>query len=101
MASTPAQKMKIKEGFGLLPLHAPADFKKKPGHLPPRISFDDTWSVFGFRLKTKASTWFESLSFTNKKEYIEWVITAKQEKTRTERVKGTKGSATLLPVRAS
>jgi uncharacterized protein YdeI (YjbR/CyaY-like superfamily) len=27
--------------------------------------------------------------FTNKKEYIEWIITAKREETRAERVKGT------------
>ena len=94
------------------------------------ISFDDTWSVFGFRGKTdedrkkeskpkeereifkwvnpktkevtlpddlsaalkknkKASDYFNTLSFTNKKEYIEWIVTAKQETTRKERVKGT------------
>ena len=93
------------------------------------ISFDATWSVFGFRPKTeadkkkeaapkvreifnwvnpatkevklpddfavalkknkKADAFFQSLSFTNKKEYIEWIVTAKQEKTRTERVTGT------------
>jgi len=29
---------------------------------------------------------FESLSYTNKKEYVTWVLTAKQEKTRTERI---------------
>ena len=94
------------------------------------ISFDDTWSVFGFRAKTdadrkkeakpkpereifkwvnpetktvklpddvaaslkknkKASEFFNSLSFTNKKEYIEWIVTAKREETRKERVDGT------------
>lgn len=94
------------------------------------ISFDDTWSVFGFRAKTEADkkkdakpksereifNWvnpqtkevklpddlaaalkknkkeaaiFEALSFTNKKEYLEWVVTAKREETRAERVKGT------------
>ena len=93
------------------------------------ISFDDTWSTFGSRLKTRADikraekpprrpifdyvdprtksvrlpddlaialkknkkqeNFFNSLSFTNKKEYIEWIITAKREETRTERVKGT------------
>ncbi|NCU06349.1 MAG: YdeI/OmpD-associated family protein, partial [Chitinophagaceae bacterium] len=93
------------------------------------ISFDDTWSTFGFRPKTEAdkkkeaapkvreifnwvnpttkevklppalaaalkkskkgNAFFQSLSFTNKKEYIEWIITAKQEKTRNERVEGT------------
>jgi len=94
------------------------------------ISFDDTWSVFGFRAKNEAdrkkeakpkkereifkwvnpqtkevklpddlaailkknkkeADFFSSLSFTNKKEYIEWIVTAKREETRTERLKET------------
>jgi len=94
------------------------------------ISFDDTWSVFGFRAKTEADRKkeskpkaerevfkfvdpktktvnlpddlavtlkrnkkqgdiFNTLSFTNKKEYIEWIITAKRQETRHERIKGT------------
>jgi len=94
------------------------------------ISFDDTWSVFGFRAKTdadkkkeakpkeereifkwvnpttkevklpddlavtlkknkKEAAFFDSLSFTNKKEYIEWIVTAKREETRAERITGT------------
>ncbi|MDP4264088.1 MAG: YdeI/OmpD-associated family protein [Bacteroidota bacterium] len=93
------------------------------------ISFDDTWSVFGFRPKTEAdkkkdakpkqereifnyvnpqtkevalpadlvavlkknkkqSDFFNTLSFTNKKEYIEWIVTAKREETRAERLQG-------------
>ena len=93
------------------------------------ISFDDTWSVFGFRPKTtadkkkeakpaireilnwvnpstkevrlpddlaaslkkhkKEASFFETLAFTNKKEYIEWIVTAKRPETRTERIQGT------------
>jgi hypothetical protein len=94
------------------------------------ISFDDTWSVFGFRPKTEAdrkkeskpreereifkwvnaetkevrlpddvaaalkknkkeATAFDSLSFTNKKEWLEWIVTAKRQETRIERIKGT------------
>src|SRR5882724_1478835 len=93
------------------------------------ISFDDTWSVFGFRPKTEADKkketkpkerpifdyvdpktktvrlpddldtvlkrnrkqldFFNSLSFTNKKEYVEWIVTARREETRKERIKGT------------
>lgn len=94
------------------------------------ISFNEIWSVFGFRAKTEAdkkreaqpkvereifnwvnpktkevklpddfaaalkknkaaATFFETLSFTNKKEYIEWVVTARREETRKERVTGT------------
>jgi hypothetical protein len=93
------------------------------------ISFDDTWSSFGMRLKKEkddkraarkaerpifdyidattktvrlpddlagilkknkeAYSFFDSLSFTNRKEYVEWIVTAKREETREERVKGT------------
>ena len=94
------------------------------------ISFDETWSTFGFRAKTEAdkkkeskpreereifkwinaetkdvklpddvsaalkknkkqADYFNTLSFTNKKEYLEWIVTAKQEKTRNERIQGT------------
>ena len=94
------------------------------------ISFDDTWSTFGFRAKTEAdkkkeakpkeereifnwinpktkevrlpddlaaalkknkkeAAYFDSLSFTNKKEYVEWIVTAKREETRKERLAGT------------
>ena len=94
------------------------------------ISFDDTWSVFGFRAKNdadrkkeakpkvereifnwvnpatkevrlpdeltaafkkdkKLETYFHALAFSHKKEYIEWIVTAKREETKAERVKGT------------
>ena len=39
--------------------------------------------------KKPQTVFFNSLSFTNKKEYIEWIVTAKQEKTRDERMSGT------------
>jgi hypothetical protein len=90
------------------------------------ISFDDTWSAFGMRVKTEADrkkeskpksrpifdyidaaaktihlpddlaaafkkakaekTFFDSLSFTNRKEYVEWIVTAMREETRAKRV---------------
>lgn len=93
------------------------------------ISFDDTWSAFGFRLKNKndqkkettkapreifdyidavtktvripeelakaftknksAKAVFDKLPFTHRKEYVEWVITAKKDETRLKRVEGT------------
>lgn len=37
----------------------------------------------------KAGSFFESLSFTNKKEYVEWIVSAKRAETRTKRVKET------------
>jgi len=204
MATSTAQKLKIKENSTLLTINAPADFKKNIGDLPkgvkispdtksynqvhwfvlnkaqmdkeldkvvklikddvtlwiyyPKgtsklqtdltrdkgwdnllkhdelgwislVSFDDTWSTFGSRLKTEADKkreekprerpifdyvdpktksvrlpddladalkknkkqegFFNTLSFTNKKEYIEWIITAKREETRIDRVNGT------------
>jgi len=204
MPNSTAQKLRIKEGYTLRSINAPADFSKKIGSLPggvtisrnaknydqlhwfvmskaqmekelekvlklmkddvilwiyyPKgtsklqtvltrdkgwenllkrneftwislVSFDDTWSTFGSRLKTgaderrkekpkeriifdyvdpttksvrlpedialafkknkKQEEFFAKLSFTNKKEYIEWIITAKKEETRNERIKGT------------
>lgn len=90
------------------------------------VSFDATWSVFGFRLKTSADRkkeekpkerpvldymdtvnrivtlpddlkaalsknksaqqFFHALSFTNRKEYVEWVVSAKRPETRADRV---------------
>ena len=206
MANSIANKLKIKQGYSLLTIHAPDNFKKGLGALPagvkisdniktydqvhwfvmnmaqlekemsklmklvkpevivwvyyPKgiskiqtdltrdkgwdcllsegdkltwislISFDDTWSVFGFRAKSQAdrkkeekpkaereifnwvnpqtkevklpddlavilkknkkqAEFFNALAFTNKKEYLEWIVTAKREETRNERIKGT------------
>jgi hypothetical protein len=90
------------------------------------VSFNETWSTFGCRLKTSADVakenkpkhrpivdyidaatktvtlpedlatalkknkaaqnFFNTLSFTNRKEYVEWIVTAKRGATRTERV---------------
>jgi hypothetical protein len=38
---------------------------------------------------TNALSFYESLSYSNRKEYVLWVITAKQEKTRLERIQKT------------
>jgi hypothetical protein len=205
MATATALKLKIKEGFGLLTIHATANFQKQLGPLPANvkisatakgynqvhwfvknkaqlekelntilplikdevtcwiyypkgtskvqtdltrdkgweallkhddtltwislISFDETWSAFGFRLKTEADkkkaahpkertifeyadaktktvrlpgdlatalknnkkqeSFFNTLSFTNRKEYVEWIVTAKRAETRTQRIKAT------------
>jgi hypothetical protein len=37
----------------------------------------------------RQSDFFNELSFTNKKEYIEWIVTAKRDETRKERIDGT------------
>jgi hypothetical protein len=39
----------------------------------------------------KESAFFETLSFTNKKEYVEWIVSAKREETRAARVKDSVG----------
>ena len=41
------------------------------------------------RKNKKATDFFNSLSFTNKKEYVEWIVTAKREDTRMDRIRGT------------
>lgn len=203
MAATLASKLKIKEGYTLLTLHAPRDFEAALSPLPadvtvvasgaayqqihwfvlnqaqvekdlpkvlrllkegvtcwtyyPKgtsgiqtdltrdkgweallkidfqwlslISFNDTWSSFAFRLKTeadkkkaatpkerpifeyadsktktirlpedlakafaknkKAAGIFEGLAFSHKREYVEWIVTAKKEETRERRIQGT------------
>src|SRR6266545_2712557 len=38
MAATVAQKLKIKDGFTLLTIHAPAEFKKHIGELPNNVT---------------------------------------------------------------
>ena len=204
MATPVSQKLKIKEGFTLLTIHAPAGFETMLEPLPAGVNFirkgkdfqqvhwfvlnkaqleaememvlklvtgdvlcwtyypkgsskmatdltrdkgweklleikhlqwitlvslNDTWSTFAFRIQTEAdkkkavkeqvreifgyintekkevrlpedlaealaknnneAAFFNSLSFSNKKEYVEWVITAKREETRKARVSGT------------
>ncbi len=42
-----------------------------------------------FKASRSAHIFFEKLSYTNKKEYVEWIVTAKREATRAERVEGT------------
>ena len=37
----------------------------------------------------KAADFFNTLSFTNRKEYVEWIVTAKQDATRKTRIEGT------------
>jgi hypothetical protein len=204
MPTSTAQKLKIKEGYTLLTVGAPEEFKSALGDLPPGvtvssntknynqvhwfvqnmaqrekeeetvlallkegimlwtyfpkgssniqtdltrdrgwgdlathsnlqwlslISFNETWSAFALRLKTAADskkeskpkekpvksfidtatktitlpedlaaafrqapvekTFFETLSFTNRKEYVEWVVSAKRAETRKTRVEET------------
>ncbi len=59
-----------------------ADSKTKTITLP-----DDLAQTLGKNKKAKAA--FDALSFSNRREYVEWVVTAKREETRQARLKGT------------
>jgi hypothetical protein len=58
------------------------DAEKKIVKLPGELAA-------AFKKNKKESEFFNSLSFTNKKEYVEWIVTAKREETKNERIKGT------------
>ena len=77
-----------------------ADKKKEAKPAPEREIFkwvnpqtkevilpDDVATVL--KKNKKHLEFFNTLSFTNKKEYLEWIVTARQEKTRSERIAGT------------
>ena len=57
------------------------DPKQKTIRLP-----NDFETALGKNKKQKE--FFDTLSFTNRKEYVEWIVTAKREETRNERIKG-------------
>ena len=59
-----------------------ADAATKTVRLPDDLSA-------ALALSPTAAANFEKLSFTNKKEYVEWIVTAKRDITRNERVTGT------------
>jgi len=52
------------------------------------VRFPDDLAA-AFKKNKKQEEFFNTLSFTNKKEYIEWIVTAKRKETRNERVAGT------------
>jgi hypothetical protein len=58
------------------------DVEKKTVKLP-----DDLAAAL--KKNKKEAEFFNTLSFSNKKEYVEWIVTAKREETRNERIKGT------------
>ena len=58
------------------------DIKNRMVSLPPELKSE-------LELKPALIAFFESLSYTNKKEYVSWVLTAKQEKTKMDRIKKT------------
>lgn len=63
-------------------IHQYADSKTKTIIIP-----DDLKSAF--KKNKEEEVYFNSLAFSHKREYIEWIVTAKKEKTRAARIKGT------------
>jgi hypothetical protein len=55
------------------------DATKRIVHLP-----EDFEAVM--KKHPKEKSWFEQLSFTNKKEYVEWIVSAKKKETRLVRI---------------
>ena len=49
------------------------------------VSLPDDFAL-ALKKNKKQEAFFNTLSFTNKKEYIEWIVTAKREETRNTRV---------------
>ncbi|HTA28246.1 MAG TPA: YdeI/OmpD-associated family protein, partial [Bacteroidia bacterium] len=81
-------------------LQNPKDIKKESNPAGKRLIFDYADSATktvrlpddlagAMKKSKKAKDFYETLSFSNKREYVEWVLTAKREETRNERVKGT------------
>jgi len=62
------------------PIFDYVDPKKKTVNLPEDFAM-------ALKNKKKQEIFFNTLSFTNKKEYVEWIVTAKREETRKERVR--------------
>ena len=64
------------------PIFDYADSKTKTIRLP-----DDVAAAF--KKNKKLEEYFNSLAFSHKREYIEWIVSAKKDETRKERIKGT------------
>jgi hypothetical protein len=64
------------------PIFDYADSKTKTIRLP-----DDLSSAF--KKNKKLEEYFNGLAFSHKREYIEWIVSAKRDETRKKRIKGT------------
>jgi hypothetical protein len=85
--------------FGMR-LPSPADRKKESAPRQPRAIFDyadpQTKTVRipedlekAFKKAKGEKAYFESLAFSHKKEYVEWIVSAKKPETRARRITGT------------
>jgi uncharacterized protein YdeI (YjbR/CyaY-like superfamily) len=64
------------------PIFEYADSKTKTIYLPVDLAA-------AFKKEKKLGEYFNSLAFSHRREYIEWIITAKKEETRKQRIQGT------------
>jgi hypothetical protein len=64
------------------PIFEYADSKTKAIHLPEDLAA-------AFKREKKLEEYFNSLAFSHRREYIEWIVTAKKEETRKQRIQGT------------
>jgi uncharacterized protein YdeI (YjbR/CyaY-like superfamily) len=56
-------------------------FKNQIINLPPDV-------IAVLKKNPKAKQFFDLQNFSNRREYVEWIITAKREKTRQQRLSG-------------
>lgn len=63
-------------------IHQYADSKTKTIIIPEDLKT-------AFKKHKEEEVYFNSLAFSHKREYIEWIVTAKKEETRAARIKGT------------
>jgi hypothetical protein len=64
------------------PIFEYADSKTKTIYLPEDLAA-------AFKKEKKLEEYFNSLAFSHRREYIEWIVTAKKEETRKQRIQGT------------
>ena len=64
------------------PIFEYADSKTKTIRLPEDLAK-------AFAKNKKAAAIFEGLAFSHRREYVEWIVTAKKEETRANRIQGT------------
>jgi hypothetical protein len=66
-------------------VHAPREIFNWVDPVKKLVKFPDDLEK-AFSKNKKALEFFQALSFTNKKEYVEWIVTAKRDETRIKRV---------------
>jgi hypothetical protein len=79
-AKTPADLAREEKGKPEREIFRWADPKSKSVKMPPDLAA-------AIKTRKKENVFFNSLSFTNRKEFVEWIVTAKRPETRKERIR--------------